>query len=228
MAEAKSGNNLLEKVKRNFMRMTSPTEFGSGGKAFGSVLTMNIPPDLARADAAFERASQLLRMRPPDMPDEERPDLYRAVLDLLDEVERLLSKCAFAAEGSKLDFDVSLYLEMERFVKRLVRLLEQVSIQQKVLDFESKIFIPPYFGVAFQNAFSEADPIFSVCEINVYRFLRECMDAAEPGIHKLRDHQKRFLSRNELDRYNRAYEEYARHYSTVGVFPKHDESEPSS
>lgn len=217
MADAKSGGTILEKVKRNFMRMTSPTEFGSGGKAFGSVLTMNIPPDLARADAAFERASELLRSRPPDLPDEERPELYAAVLELLDDVERLLSKCAMAVEGSKLDFDVSLYLEMERFVKRIVRLLHQVSLQQKVLDFESKIFIPPYFGSAFQTAFSEADPIFSACELNAYRFLRGCLDAAEPGIHKLRDHQKRFLSRSELDRYVRAYEEYSRHYAKVGL-----------
>ncbi len=217
MADAKSGGTILEKVKRNFMRMTSPTEFGSGDKSFGSVLTMNIPPDLARADAAFARASELLRNRPPDLPDEERPELYSSVLELLDDVERLLSKCAMAVEGSTLDFDVSLYLEMERFVKRIVRLLHQVSLQQKVLDFESKIFIPPYFGAAFQTAFSEADPIFSGCELNSYRFLRGCLDAAEPGIQKLRDHQKRFFSRSDQDRYSRAYEEYSRYYAKVGL-----------
>ena len=53
---------MMDKAKRSFLRMVSPDEYGSpSSKHRGSPALVNVPPELARRDAAYLRAVELIK-----------------------------------------------------------------------------------------------------------------------------------------------------------------------
>lgn len=61
--------NRLENLRSKFLQMTSPQEFGQERKENVTIISRNVPPMLARADAAFIVLTDALRNASPDQPE---------------------------------------------------------------------------------------------------------------------------------------------------------------
>ena len=83
MKNKKKNGNSMETLKRQFMRMQSPSAFGAV-RRFDSASFMNVPPEMARRDAAYDQLSSLFLSRSFDsMSTAERRELYSRIIDRL-------------------------------------------------------------------------------------------------------------------------------------------------
>ena len=224
MSEAKgSGSQRLEKVRRNMLRMTSPVGFGDDteAKGFGSLSAINVPPWLARADAAYDRAIRLFLN--PDSPGASSPvpeirlAYWRGVRSLLQESEENLASIHHVFENAEeVPLDVSVYLAFVRFLIRLVTQIEMAARSGVELAEDARSFPSPLFPERFQDMLADAGAIFTASEGRIREFAFESLEIAAPAIDKIRSDYREAIPKVAKDRYERAFRAFTEHFAHVG------------
>lgn len=224
MSEAKgSGSQRLEKVRRNMLRMTSPVGFGDDteAKGFGSLSAINVPPWLARADAAYDRAIHLFQT--PDSPGATSPApgirlaYWRGVRSILHESEENLASIHHVFENAEeIPLDVSVYLAFVRFLIRLVTQIEMAARSGVELAEDARSFPSPLFPEQFQGTLADAGAIFTASEGRIRNFALESLKIAVPSIDKIREDCRKAMPKVAKERYERAFHAFTEHFAHVG------------
>lgn len=221
MSETKGTSQRLEKVRRNMLRMTSPDGFGDGkARGLGSLTAINVPPWLARADAAFDRAVALFRL--PDSPADDpshmvRLQFWRDVRTLLLEAEENLAAIAHVFETEEEQpFDVSVYLAFVRFLIRLNAQLVMAARSCSELPGDIRSFTPPDFPEGFRDGLLAAESIFATSESSIRKFLLESLEAASPALEAIRSRGHGAMPKDARERYTRAFKAFTDHFAHVG------------
>ena len=223
MSDAKgNGSQRLEKVRRNMLRMTSPAGFGDdSAKEFGSLSAINVPPWLARADAAYDRAVRLiLSSTPPDRPKsspEERLEFWRVVRTLLQESEDNLASIHHVFEkAEEIPLDVSVYLAFVRFLIRIVTQVTMAARSGVELATDARCFPSPLFPAQFQDKLADAEAVFTASEGRIRQFALDSLDLASPAVDKIRSGCRNALPKVAKERYDRAFSAFTEHFSHFG------------
>ena len=222
MSETKgTGSQRLEKVRRNMLRMNSPDGFGDDkARGFSSLTAINVPPWLARADAAFDRAVQLFKLpnSSGDSPSHlVRLQFWRDIRALLLEAEENLASIAHVFETEEeTPFDVSVYLAFVRFLLRLTTQLVLASRSCSELPGDIRCFTPPDFPEGFRDGLSAAESIFATSESSIRKFLLESLGTAGPALDAIRSRGPGAMPKVARERYTRAFKAFTEHFSHVG------------
>ena len=223
MPDAKgSGSQRLEKVRRNMLRMTSPTGFGDdSAKEFGSLSAINVPPWLARADAAYDRAVRLIRDSAPPGASAPAPEVrlnyWRGVRSLLQESEENLASIHHVFEkAEEVPLDVSVYLAFVRFLLRLVMQIAMAARSGVELAADARSFPSPLFPSRFQDTLADAEAVFTASEGRIRQFTLDSLALASPAVDQIRAACKKALPKVAKERYERAFAAFTEHFSHVG------------
>ena len=223
MSDAKgSGSQRLEKVRRNMLRMTSPAGFGDdNAKEFGSLSAINVPPWLARADAAYDRAVLLFQTSAPPGPSAPAPEIrleyWRGVRSLLQESEENLASIHHVfGNAEEVPLDVSVYLAFVRFLLRLVMQITMAARSGVELAADARSFPSPLFPAQFQNTLADAEAVFTASEGRIRQFALDSLALTSPAIDRIRSDCQKALPKIAKERYERAFAAFTEHFSHVG------------
>jgi len=215
-----SGSKRLEKVRRNMLRMTSPVGFGddSAAKGFGSLSAINVPPWLARADAAYDRAVCLLQESSPPAASGDAPAVrlgyWRGVRALLTESEENLASIHHVFENAEeIPLDVSVYLAFVRFLIRIVTQIEMAAGSGVELAEDARSFPTPLFPARFQDVLADAGAIFSASEGRIRQFAIDSLKTASPSVDQIRQECRKAMPKVAKERYERAFKAFTAHFS---------------
>ena len=217
-----NGSKRLEKVRKNMLRMTSPVGFGDdSAKGFGSLSAINVPPWLARADAAYDRAVRLLQISaPPDSSGAEvgvRLRYWRCVRSLLEESEENLASIHHVFEkAEEIPLDVSVYLAFVRFLIRLVTQIEMAARSGVELAADARSFPSPLFPVEFQKTLADAGAIFTASEGRIRQFALDSLEIASPAVDLIRTDCRQAMPKVAKERYGRAFDAFTAHFASAG------------
>ena len=220
--EKGSGSQRLEKVRRNMLRMTSPVGFGDdSAKGFGSLSAINVPPWLARADAAYDRAVRLIRISAPpgqSAPSPEtRLEYWRKVKSLLQESEENLASIHHVFEkAEEIPLDVSVYLAFVRFLVRLVMQVTMAARSGVELAADARSFPSPLFPARFQDTLADAEEVFTASEGRIRQFALDSLDLASPTVDGIRSDCRKALPKVAKERYERAFKAFTEHFAHLG------------
>lgn len=224
MTEANgNGSQRLEKVRRNMLRMTSPVGFGddNAAKEFGSLSAINVPPWLARADAAYDRAVRLFRISDSPAASSSSPGArlayWRGVRALLQESEENLSSIHHVFETEEeVPLDVTVYLAFVSFLIRLVTQLEMAAGSGVELAADARSFPSPLFPERFQDILADAGAIFTASEDRIRKFALDSLETAAPAVDEIRTGCRKALPKVARERYERAFEAFTAHFAGTG------------
>jgi hypothetical protein len=223
MPDAKgSGSQRLEKVRRNMLRMTSPAGFGDdSAKEFGSLSAINVPPWLARADAAYDRAVLLIQTSASPGESAPAPEVrlgyWRGVRSLLQESEENLASIHHVfGNAEEVPLDVSVYLAFVRFLLRLVMQIAMAARSGVELAADARSFPSPLFPAQFQDTLADAEAVFTGSEGRIRQFALDSLALGSPAVDKVRSDCRKALPKIAKERYERAFAAFTEHFSHVG------------
>ncbi|MBP5585917.1 MAG: hypothetical protein J6Y92_06145 [Lentisphaeria bacterium] len=217
-----SGSQRLEKVRRNMLRMTSPAGFGDdGAKEFGSLSAINVPPWLARADAAYDRAVRLIQDSTPPGSSAPAPTIrleyWRTVRTLLEESEENLASIHHVFEkAEEIPLDVSVYLAFVRFLLRLVMQIAMAARSGVELAADARSFPSPLFPARFQDTLTDAEAVFTASEGRIRQFAIDSLALTSSAVDKIRSDCRKALPKVAKERYDRAFAAFTDHFSHFG------------
>ncbi len=218
MKYQKNKTGMIDKVKRSFLRMTSPFEFG-GSRRSGSLASINFPPEMAQRDAAYCCALKLLRVNLFSHSDEERRGIYSLAAALIGISLEKAESIYKAARNERRTLE---YAEMIRFavlVKNLLGTLRDLADYQYFID-QTENGMTAFFGNTLINNFKISDGTFSNSEIGIYNLLIGMLDDAESTVLASQTQTRKLLTKSEMERYEKAYAAY------LAVFEKMDPKNP--
>lgn len=208
------GKTVMDKVRRSFLRMASPFEFGSTTK-LDSIQCMNIPPMMARRDAAYERAAAMLKCNMFTHSDIERHQIYSAAAHLISVAFDNTEIICRATASEKYSNENALWGKHLLFIRSLLETLCELSEYQNYID-KSETEMDSFLGTAATARFRLSDDTFSSSEINIYNFLVELINSSEQPVSAFLSHRKKSLGKADSERYSKAYDEFTKVYAKHG------------
>ncbi len=199
--------DLLERVKRRFMRMTSPHEFSSQEKRrAATIVSANVPPLLARADAAADTAAEIIRRDlVVNVQDTDRHTLYSYAKNLAEEAGRYAGEAMQNAAADKRKLELVEFMEYTDFLCLHLNLLISLTAAQMQADSPGKNSILP-------EVIRKQDLLCNTGELAVLPFLQESVTLLAPRLEKIREQCRKIFSKTDSDRYARSYESFLRAY----------------
>ncbi len=204
---------VLDKVKRTFLRMTSP--FDVDLSKLDPLVSMNYPPMMARRDASYDRAVSLLRGSVFSRTESERRSIYTAAGELLDDAI-LNTKIILAPlkRGMKAPEKEPMF-DYLKLLRDTVESAKTLASHQVLLSSNEKE-LSSFLGPKMIESFHSSEDIFSDSEMNIYHCLLELIEGAEAAILRYREHRKRAFDKSDLERYCKAFSEFSSFYSKTG------------
>lgn len=207
-----SGNNkqhsddyMVDKAKRSFLRMVSPDEFGSAAaKHHDSPALVNLPPDLARRDAAYLRAVELVNTAFSAQDEHKRRMVYLLAESFLEfAVNR--TELLYQTSGSltaKEPLEDLNFLKYLRLFRQMVGTLGDLTEFQQFVNGEDVQIseILALLGIPSGNTSS-----FSTSEVAIYHFLKLLLAKAVGPFEINRARTRGMLSKSALERYDKAF-----------------------
>ena len=195
---------LLDKVKNNFLKMTSPR---ISGDVSSHPCFQNVPPVLARAEAAYIAAVFLLDQdQLIQKEDDERKEIYRKAESLLQEGCDLLEEVCGCSAAAKWDVDLKPVISFFTLLRRSLILLATLAESQAATEKTAKEH-PQLSGTLHDQ-----DLFLSETELKTLHFLKSIISGNEKTFTKFRDSHKKIFSRNDLARYERALLSFTRRF----------------
>ena len=205
---------MLSTVKKTLQKMTLTPDDNQASEH--DLATMNVPPLMARRDAAYDRAIELLEQNMFSHTEEERRVIYEGVIELLN-VSIDNTKAIINPTKTKDTFGAMLqYLILLNDTVRSANVL----VKHELIMLREERDISNFIGKKAQSQFRAADKIFSNSEMNIFHSITELIDIAAPAIKKYRSFRLRTFGKNNLDRYNKALNEFKLLYRKTGVIIK--------
>ncbi|MBR2365279.1 MAG: hypothetical protein IKA79_08755 [Lentisphaeria bacterium] len=207
-----SGNNkqhsdeyMVDKAKRSFLRMVSPDEFGSAAtKHQDSPALVNLPPELARRDAAYLRAVELIQTAF-SSPDEHKRRMVYLLAESFLEFAVNRTEQLYQISGS---FTLKEPLEDLNFLKYLRLLRQMVGTLGDLTEFQQFVNggdvqiaeILALLGIPSGNTSS-----FASSEVAIYNFLKLLLAKSVGPFEINRSRTRNMLSKSSLERYDRCF-----------------------
>ena len=225
MGSEKTENDLLAKVKNAILSMTSPSGYGVDVRLFRTIHTVNIPPMMARADAAYERACAILKTNILAQEDRVRTRVYRDLAVLFrtasENVKTSISRARRAGKALPLP-ELGIYYG---FLCETSELLYQACLHQaKIASADPKL--KDMLGRTLLAAAQSPDEILEDNELRLVHALSDFIAANDPLCGRMRLKIKHLLPKPEAERYQRSYSEYTACYRTFGVFQADEKNGP--
>lgn len=195
---------LLERVKNNILRMTSTKV---AAEISGHPQFMNIPPMLARAEAAHIVAVSLLdQAELINRKDTDRASVYHHAETLFAEAGTLFSEVSGCAAAAKWDVDFSPAIAFFNFLKQEMTMLAALAEGQSCTE-ETANRWPHLSGKLHeQNLF------FSEAELKMLHLLKNTIMENERFFLKYRNFHKRMFTKQDADRYDHALQGFTQSY----------------
>ena len=185
--------------------MASPFGFGSDPKLFCSLETVNLPPMMGRADAAFEAALRIVEDSGFfDLSDEIRLARYRTLRDLLGCARENAEALAVLRKSGKrisLDELAQAYGYLERLSGVLCDFLQ------------SQIDAMSFSGRTFGKNSTRPEAVTADPELDIFRLMKDFLLGQKAEFDRLRGDFKKLLPAQELERYSKAYSEFSAFYA---------------
>ena len=167
------------------------------------LVVMNVPALIGLRDAAYLRAVELFRKPLFSLPEPERIRLYENISTCLGDA---LATGERVAPGSTLP-DASPLLESTRYLDSAVRAILLLLREERQL-FEREKALTQWFGADFSTSLRNAEDVVNNVEVNLYHSLQEFIDLGEPPFLRLRELTRNAFSPNEIERYDKAFNEF--------------------
>ena len=208
MKEKKKNTDSKENQKRLFLRMKSPSAFGAA-RRFDSSSFMNVPPEMARRDAAYSYVSQFflacdLRVKPAS----ERNRIYHAVLQLLSLIEEKTEFILNADTIEKRNLENAGTLSFIRLLQKYFAVLANLSGIQMEHDSQTGP-MPDSLSAEISRCFPEMLPSG---EDSLVTAVRSMMEQTSPHLLHARMECCKCFSKSDSERYERAYSFYSEYY----------------
>ncbi len=208
-----SDSDLKENQKKLFMRIKSPSAFGAS-RRFDSVSFMNVPPELARCDAALSCLFDFLLCDDfPRQSAEMRRQGYQRILKLLAMIEERAEfiRNAVIVEKRKLEKIES--LPFVRLLRNNFLILDNVSEIQQAVSAGSGV-------KKLIQALPEKPPELqenglNALEQQMMTSVRSLIAQVCPQLAALREERCKQFSKSDSERYERAYTFYLDFYSNL-------------
>ncbi len=181
------------------------------------LVMMNVPSLMARRDSAYEWAACLLKNLL-NLPREKRLELYNSVLELLEaSIDSGESIILIEQKPGReaLEF-INRYLVMLRDIVRAASAL--VNYETMFISSEMKKEAAASLPESEMRAINEH---FRNAELSIYKSIINLIEINEPSIKGYRDSHLRHISKENLLRYNKTYQEFEKIYKEYGksIFP---------
>lgn len=189
--------------------MASPFGFGSDPKLFCGLDTVNLPPMMGRADAAFEAALRIVEDSAFfDLSDEERQARYRILRTLFGCArENSEALAVLRKSGKRVSFEelAQAYGYLERLSGVLCDLLQ---CQLDAMSFS---------GRTFGKNSTRPEAVSADPELDIFRLMKDFLLGQKDAFDRLRGDFKKLLPAQELERYSKAYAEFTSFYAAMST-----------
>lgn len=177
---------------------------------------MNVPALMARRDAAYDRAVELLEQNIFSHSEEERRIVYEGVLELLNVCIENTKAIINPAKNKDTLGAMLQYLVLLNDTVRSANVL----VKHELIMLREERDISMFIGKKAQSQFRAADKIFSNSEMNIFHSITELIDIAASAIKRYRAVRLRAFDKSNLDRYKKALTEFNLLYRKTGVIIK--------
>lgn len=173
------------------------------------LVLMNIPPLMGRRDAAYDRAEQLLSENLFSHPDQERKEIYLQAVSMLEIAIRDTEAIVTALYRDDKSFKET------KFLRYLVMLKNTVQAANDLVEHELSLFkeeelLSEFIGNDITGPLRKTDEIFGESEMSIAQCVSELQRISRPQINRYRDYSRKSFSRSNLERYNKAFNEFCR------------------
>lgn len=176
------------------------------------LVMMNVPSLMARRDSAYKWAAHLIKNLL-NLPVEKRVGTYDAILELLD---ASIDSCdsIILMENvpgrESLDF-MNKYLVMLRDVVKAANVL--LSYENSFIEDQVK---KDNFFTPSETEIHAVGKSFRNCELSIYKSIVAQIEIAEPYIRKYRESHIKTLSKDNLIRYEKSFQEFEKSNKEYG------------
>lgn len=206
-SQVRDSGKLSSRARRVFLSMASPFGFGSDPKLFCSLETVNLPPMMGRADAAFEAALRIVEDSGFfDLNDEVRLARYRTLRTLFGCArENAEALAALRKSGKRVSFDE--LTQAYGYLERLCGVL---------CDFlRSQIDVMTFSGRTFGKSAARPEAVSADPELDIFRLMKDFLLGQKNEFDRFRGDFKKLLPAQELERYTKAYTEFTSYYAAM-------------
>jgi hypothetical protein len=177
------------------------------------LLVMNLPPLIARRDAAYARAVELLQSQVFSLSDEDRCYLYEIILELLEITIEITERLIPIRQGK---VQVPPILEYLSLLKKIIEMTSSFA-DYSTLILKEEDNLRKFLGTRLSGQFYETEQIISDSEVNIYQNITELITVAAPAMERIQLQNKRTFTKVLLERYQRSLEEHQKYFNTFRV-----------
>lgn len=213
--------NVFSQVKKTIQRFTLSSSTVEEKKELNPLITMNIPAWVARRDAAYGRAVKLLKEHVFTLSEQQRRELYKAVLKLLGiAIDATRSIGAVTLPQKKMDkSEGGPILQYLLLLNDTVNAAHALVNHEVILEKDEKD-LTNFIGGDISNQFLSSEEVFSNSEMNIYHSINDLLDVAKASITKFQDYRRRSFSKSDFERYNKSLAEFQTLYQQIGTINK--------
>ena len=204
---------MLEKVKQSLRTAFDP---GSAARQRSQVSGINLPARLARCDTAYNTLTDLFKSKLYMLDDAERYRNYALGLTLIDVVIDNLTliqreQTRLPTAGRKAEDPCMPLLRSCRKILELLKISAETSIEMA----KNERGIETFAGALAIAKSRLVDDSIGDTEVNLLHSVSELFEILSFPMQKGAEQRRRLLSKEELERYQRAENEFSRHYSAL-------------
>lgn len=208
-----SDSDLKENQKKLFMRIKSPSAFGAT-RRFDSVSFMNVPPEMARCEAALACLFDFFQCDDFPQQSAETRDLgYRRILKLLAVIEERTEYIRNAVIMEKRNLEK---IEGHTFVRLLQHyFLILSSISEIRLGVTAGIGMKKLILSLPEKPLELQENGLNAQEQQLMISVRSLIAQVRPQLAAQREESSKLFSKSDSERYERAYAFYLEYYSNL-------------
>ena len=211
----KSRKNMdsITNQKRLFMRMRSPSAFGSA-RRYDSASFMNVPPEMARRDAAYQCFSAFFRSC--DLAQKKRLErslIYERILKLLAMIEEKSAFILNADTIEKRDMENADSLAFVRLLQKYFNILSNLADAQKNDPAQKQS--DEQESLVEGEFFERMEPILQQNEEIMIAAVKALLEENRELLLTQIAQRRKHFSKSDSERYERAYALYADYYTDL-------------
>ena len=208
MKGKKKNTSTRDDQKRIFLRMKSPSAFGAD-KRFDSTAFMNVPPEMARRDAAYAQLAGFFRsldLAAVSVPA--RRDIYGRILRTLAMIEEKTEFILNADTIEKRNLEKAGNLEYIRQLQQYFTLLNTAvtalpGTQEK----------QPGSPLPSAELTGKVESALTAFETVLAALIRLLIDQAAPELSSQREQRCKNFSKSDSERYEKSFALYSEYYA---------------
>lgn len=208
MKGKKKNTSTRDDQKRIFLRMKSPSAFGAD-KRFDSTAFMNVPPEMARRDAAYAQLAGFFRSL--NLASESVParrDIYGRILRALAMIEE---KTEFILNADMIEKRNLEKAENLDYIRQLHKYFTLLSTAVGAIPGPQEK--PSGTPLPSAELSGKVDSALSDFETTLAALIRLLLDQAAPQLSSQREQRCKNFSKSDSERYEKSFALYSEFYA---------------